>query len=289
IQFLGGIHEIYFPYVLAKPSLIIAAIAGGVSGIFTFQIFDAGLGAPASPGSIFAVFAMGPPSVTNYIGLASGVLIAIVVSFLISAYILKTSKEKETDISGATDKMESMKGKESSVASVVKGNGTEDETATLSSANVKKIIFACDAGMGSSAMGASLLKKKFQKADLDIFVTNTAINDIPADADIVITHKDLTDRAKAKIPDAEHISVENFLNSSKYDELVNRLTEEEPEAATEAPTSAESPKADINKVIFACDAGMGSSAMGASLLKKKFKKAEIDVFVTNKAINDIPM
>src|SRR5699024_5027255 len=161
IQFLGGIHEIYFPYVLAKPSLIIAAIAGGVSGIFTFQIFDAGLGAPASPGSIFAVFAMGPPSVTNYIGLASGVLIAIVVSFLISAYILKTSKEKETDISGATDKMESMKGKESSVASVVKGNGTEDETATLSSANVKKIIFACDAGMGSSAMGASLLKKKF--------------------------------------------------------------------------------------------------------------------------------
>src|SRR5699024_123723 len=205
IQFLGGIHEIYFPYVLAKPSLIIAAIAGGVSGIFTFQIFDAGLGAPASPGSIFAVFAMGPPSVTNYIGLASGVLIAIVVSFLISAYILKTSKEKETDISGATDKMESMKGKESSVASVVKDSGTEDETATRApAANVEKIIFACDGDMGSSAMGASLLKKKFQKANLDIFVTNTAINDIPADADIVITHKDLTDRAKAKIPDAEH-------------------------------------------------------------------------------------
>src|SRR5699024_4640682 len=218
-----------------------------------------------------------------------GVLIAIVVSFLISAYILKTSKEKETDISGATDKMESMKGKESSVASVVKGNGTEDETATLSSANVKKIIFACDAGMGSSAMGASLLKKKFQKADLDIFVTNTAINDIPADADIVITHKDLTDRAKAKIPDAEHISVEKILNSPQNDGVVSRITEEDPEAAQAATTSAESPKADINKVISACDAGMGSSAMGASLLKKKFKKAEIDVFVTNKAINDIPM
>src|SRR5699024_1024083 len=219
-----------------------------------------------------AVFAMGPPSVTNYIGLASGVLIAIVVSFLISAYILKTSKEKETDISGATDKMESMKGKESSVASVVKDSGTEDETATRApAANVVKIIFACDAGMGSSAMGASLLKKKFQKADLDIFVTNTAINDIPADADIVITHKDLTDRAKAKIPDAEHISVENFLNSPKYDELVNRLTEDDTAVATEAPTSAETAKENVEKVIFACDAGMGSSAMGASLLKKKFK------------------
>src|SRR5699024_5483429 len=143
---------------------------------------NAGLGAPASPGSIFAVFAMGPPSVTNYIGLASGVLIAIVVSFLISAYILKTSKEKETDISGATDKMESMKGKESSVASVMKGNGTEDDTATPSSANVEKIIFAYAPGMGSSAMGASSLTKKFQKADRDIFATTTAIKDTPADA-----------------------------------------------------------------------------------------------------------
>src|SRR5699024_1116938 len=201
-----------------------------------------------------------------------------------------TSKEKETDVSGAADKMESMKGKESSVASVVKNSGAEDETATLSpaAANIEKIIFACDAGMGSSAMGASLLKKKFQKADLDIFVTNTAINDIPADADIVITHKDLTDRAKAKIPDAEHISVENFLNSPKYDELVNRLTEEEPEAATEAPTSAESPNAAINNVIFACDAGMALNAIRPFLLKKKFQKAELDIFVTNTAINDIP-
>src|SRR5699024_633349 len=149
-------------------------------------------------GSIIAVFAMGQPSIPNYIGLTLGVLVSTAVSFLIGAFILKTSKEKETDVSGAADKMESMKGKESSVASVVKNSGAEDETATLSpaAANIEKIILACDAGMGSSAMGASLLKKKFQKADLDIFVTNTAINDIPADADIVITHKDLTDRAK---------------------------------------------------------------------------------------------
>src|SRR5699024_9165438 len=289
IQFVGGIHEIYFPYVLAKPSLILAVVVSGISGIFTFQLFDAGLVAPASPGSIIAVYLKGQPNLSNYFALTLGVLVSTAVSFLIGAFILKTSKEKETDISGATDKMESMKGKESSVASVVKDSGTEDETATLSSANVEKIIFACDAGMGYSAMGASLLKKKFKKADLDIFVTNTAINDIPADADIVITHKDLTDRAKAKIPDAEHISVENFLNSPKYDELVNRLTEDDTAVATESATPAESPKADVEKVIFACDAGMGSSAMGASLLKKKFNKAEIDDYVSTKASNDIPM
>src|SRR5699024_12029250 len=82
---------------------------------------------PASPGSIIPVFAMAQPNLENYIGLALGVLVSTAVSFLIGAFILKTSKEKETDISGAADKMESMKGKESSVASVVKDGGTETE------------------------------------------------------------------------------------------------------------------------------------------------------------------
>ncbi|WP_307439531.1 hypothetical protein [Bacillus sp. V2I10] len=91
------------------------------------------------------------------------------------------------------------------------------------SENVEKVIFACDAGMGSSAMGASVLKNKFKKAGLEIQVTNSAINNLPGDADIIITHKDLTDRAKAKVPQAEHLSVDNFLNSPKYDELVQRL------------------------------------------------------------------
>nr|WP_318183290.1 hypothetical protein [Metabacillus idriensis] len=84
-------------------------------------------------------------------------------------------------------------------------------------------MFACDAGMGSSAMGASVLKSKFKKAGLDIEVTNSAINNLPSDADIIITHKDLTERAKAKVPQADHISVDNFLNSPKYDELVEQL------------------------------------------------------------------
>ncbi|KPC98292.1 PTS system mannitol-specific EIICB component [Geobacillus sp. BCO2] len=62
-----------------------------------------------------------------------------------------------------------------------------------------------------------------QKAGLDIEVTNTAINQLPADADIVVTHQNLTDRAKAKLPNAYHVSVENFLNSPKYDELIEKL------------------------------------------------------------------
>ncbi|MED3622927.1 PTS mannitol transporter subunit IICB [Neobacillus thermocopriae] len=216
IHFLGGIHEIYFPYILMKPVLILAAIAGGVSGVFTFNLFNAGLVAAPSPGSIFALLAMTPKG--NYVGVLAGVLVATVVSFAVASLILKTSKQTEEDLSAATAKMEEMKGKKSSVSSAL--TATQE---AVNSDKVNKIVFACDAGMGSSAMGASILRNKVQKAGLDITVINTAINNLPDDADVVITHKDLTDRAKAKLPNVTHISVENFLNSPKYDELINSL------------------------------------------------------------------
>jgi len=84
-------------------------------------------------------------------------------------------------------------------------------------------MFACDAGMGSSAMGASILKKKIKEAGMDIDVTNVAINNLPKDVDLVVTHKDLTDRAARMVPGAIHVSVENFLGSPKYDEIVENL------------------------------------------------------------------
>ncbi len=231
IQFFGGIHEIYFPYVLMRPMLVLAAIAGGVSGVFIFQMFGVGLVAPSSPGSIFAVLAM--TAKDSYLGVVLGVIVAAAVSFAVSSLILKGSKAETEDLAEAAGKMEQLKGKKSSVTGTLtnaEGENDTDETASSeqkSREQVNKIIFACDAGMGSSAMGASLLKNKFKKADIDIFVTNKAINEIPDDADIVITHKDLTDRAKAKLPTAEHISVDNFLNSPKYDELVKRLKDNE--------------------------------------------------------------
>ncbi|GAA0322619.1 PTS mannitol transporter subunit IICB [Bacillus carboniphilus] len=223
IHFFGGIHEIYFPYILMKPTLILAAIAGGVSGVFTFTLFNVGLVAPPSPGSIFALMAMTPKG-GGHLGVLLGVLVATAVSFLIAALILKTSKQKEEDLSEATAKMQEMKGKKSSVAgSLETAKEVEKDEQELDMKNVNKIIFACDAGMGSSAMGASILKNKAKKAGLTIEITNTSINNIPSDADIVVTHKDLTSRAKDKLPNAHHISVENFLNSPKYDELIDEL------------------------------------------------------------------
>ncbi|WP_424767850.1 PTS mannitol transporter subunit IICB [Paenibacillus sp. sgz302251] len=234
IHFFGGIHEIYFPYILMNPRLILAAIAGGVVGTFTFTLFGAGLVAPPSPGSIFAYAAMAPKG--GLLQALSGVVTAAIVSFVIAALLLKTTKasdEESDDLEQATAKLKDMKAAgtpAAAAAAVVEaGHQAAEHTETKNDVlkdkeDVHKIVFSCDAGMGSSAMGASILRKKMKTAGSDITVINTAISEIPSDADIVITHKTLTDRARLQAPKAEHISIENFLKSPEYDKLVDRLT-----------------------------------------------------------------
>ncbi len=95
IQFVGGIHEIYFPYVMMKPLMFLAVIAGGMSGTFTFQLLDAGLRAAASPGSIIAVLGMTPPN--SYVAVIAGVVVATIVSFLVGMVILKSDRSEAND------------------------------------------------------------------------------------------------------------------------------------------------------------------------------------------------
>ncbi|OCG16040.1 PTS mannitol transporter subunit IICBA [Gilliamella sp. App6-5] len=210
IHFFGGIHEIYFPYVLMNPRLIIAVILGGMTGVFTLTLLGAGLSSPASPGSIIAVLAVTPKS--SMLGVIFSVIAATMVTFIVSAILLKTTKETDKSLEEAKSNISAMKNEAKGIT-----NGM------LDLAKVKKIIVACDAGMGSSAMGAGVLRKKVQDADLDILVTNLAINNLPNDVDIVITHKDLTDRAKQHAPNAHHISLTNFLDSQLYSQLVADL------------------------------------------------------------------
>ncbi|MCO7174995.1 PTS mannitol transporter subunit IICBA [Sporolactobacillus kofuensis] len=221
IHFFGGIHEIYFPYILMKPLLILATIAGGMSGIFTLVTLKGGLVGPASPGSFLAMLAVTPKSFGSFVANIADVLVSLTVSFVISMLILKMDKSENADLEEATRKMESMKGKKSRVSDVLTTSDGFDPKA------VKKIVFACDAGMGSSAMGASLLRKKVKAAGLDINVTNTAVSAIPGDAQIVVTQSELTPRARDKAPSAYHISVDNFLSSPEYDLLINQLSKGE--------------------------------------------------------------
>lgn len=218
IHFFGGIHEIYFPYVLMNPRLIIAVILGGMTGVFTLTLLNGGLVSPASPGSILAILAMTPKGA--YFANIAAVSAAAVVSFVVSAILLKTSKaNEEENLDAATERMQEMKSAAKGTTAAALPNTTTGELS-----NVRKIIVACDAGMGSSAMGAGVLRKKVQDAGLShISVTNSAINTLPGDVDLVITHRDLTERAMRQAPQAQHISLTNFLDSGLYSDLVARL------------------------------------------------------------------
>ena len=224
IQFLGGIHEIYFPYVLMKPILVLSVIAGGATGVATNLIFDSGLRAPASPGSIFAVLIQ--TANDSYLGVILSVVLSATVSFLVAAVILRASRKRDLaaleggkDAFGsAVDKNADNKGGSSRVGDLLGQGGTATST------KISNVVFACDAGMGSSAMGATVLRKKLKEAGVTgVTVTNAAIANLDASADLVITHQDLTNRARHAAPDAEHVSVENFMNSPKYDEVVQHI------------------------------------------------------------------
>lgn len=87
IHFFGGIHEIYFPYVLMHPVMILATLAGGISANMVFVAFDAGLVATPSPGSIFAYLAVTPPG--QHLGVLLGVATGAIASFIVGSVILR--------------------------------------------------------------------------------------------------------------------------------------------------------------------------------------------------------
>ncbi|MCK2037335.1 PTS mannitol transporter subunit IICB [Microbacterium sp. SSW1-49] len=229
IQFLGGIHEVYFPYVLAKPLLIVGLIAGGATGVLTNMIFQSGLVAPAAPGSIFAVLIQTAPG--SHVGVILSVVFSAAVTFAITAPILLASRRRDIaaeaasgdPLAAAIARTEANKGKSSSTLSNLAASAASTSTAVLT-APIRNIVFACDAGMGSSAMGASVLRNKFKKAEIDgVTVTNQAIANLDGTADLVITQQQLTDRAKAQSPNSIHVSVDNFMNSPKYEEVVEMV------------------------------------------------------------------
>ncbi len=214
IQFLGGIHEIYFPYILMNPLVIIGPILGNICAIFFFSIMGAGLVGPAAPGSIIAFLAMSPRG--SILISVIGVAIAAVVSFLVSSPIIRMSGAKSLD--DAQAQKDSMKAESKGAAPVRTG-------AEVATDAIKKIIFACDAGMGSSAMGATKFRNRIKPLNLGITVTNTSVDNVPGDADVVVCQYVLQDRAAKSAPQARLVTLGNFLQDPNLDALYAELEE----------------------------------------------------------------
>ena len=216
IHFFGGIHEIYFPYVLMKPALLLAVIAGGITGVFTLSVLNGGLVAPAAPGSFIAIMAMTAPGA--YLPNIAAVFAAAAVSFAVSSIFIKASAkadaEAEDGLAAAQANMKAMK-------AASKGQAGEKQ---VEGKDIKFIVYACDAGMGSSALGAAALRKKLHKDGYtNITVKNFAIGNIPKDAQIVVSHEKLAQRAIDDSPQAEHIFVKDFTQNNVYDVISERL------------------------------------------------------------------
>ena len=239
IHFIGGIHEIYFPYVMMKPLMFLAVIAGGVS---------AG------------------------------------VSFIVAAAILKADAKDTVD--NFEEKVQQTQ------AAKLSSKGLAAQPMT----GINRIIFACDAGMGSSAMGASILRKKVKEAGLPQNVSNSAINNLTDDANtLIVTQEELQERAKQKAPNATFVAVENFLNSPRYDEIVATLsgtkTAGETAKKSEAGNQADVPSANdlkqVSEIILAHDDRKGSATMAQKVFQDLLAKEALTMPIRKSHINDL--
>lgn len=235
IQFVGGIHEIYFPYVLMNPIVILGPMAGNIAGIFTLSLLGGGLSGPASPGSIIAEMLMTPKGC--YFANIVGIAVAGAVSFAISVFLLKFFG-KDASLAEAQAQV---------AASKAASKGQTAEAATGASVDihaVKKIVFACDAGMGSSAMGATMLRSKLKDAGITgIEVIHHPVSEIPGDCQIVVTHHELSGRAAQRAPQARIIPIHNFMGAPEYDALVDELLAAR-SGSTAPAAPVEAPKAE---------------------------------------------
>lgn len=235
IQFFGGIHEIYFPYILMRPVLILAPIAGSAAAILLYSLTGTGLVAPASPGSIFSVLALAPKGEALWV--LAGVAAGAAVSFLVAAPFVRRGVKTDPDFS----------------AREVQGtdipSGPLVETPPVQPAGdrpLHRIVFACDAGMGSSAMGATRLRRRIEGLHKDTVVTNAAVDRIPPDADLVVVQSTLADRARSAVPQAEVLVIDNFLNDPALDRLYERIRREPDDPAADEITGSKfAPGSDI--------------------------------------------
>lgn len=255
IHLFGGIHEIYFPFVLLNPLLFAAVILGGMSGTLIFEMFQVGLKVPASPGSIVVILANAPQEML--LGVASGIAGSTLVSFIIAALVIRKDQTKK-EISEKVTKV------------------TE----------IRKILFACDAGMGSSAMGASLMRQQLQASGISIPVDYTSIYRVNDDPHLLlITQNELKHLAEVQAPHAQLVTIGNFLDQEEYTKVITMLTDEQ---ENEMIPEAIGKKLPYQKVIFLyADGVRGSQTMAIQAFRNLAEKQNIGVDVEKQPLEQL--
>ncbi len=277
IQFFGGIHEIYFPYILMKPVLLLATIAGSMSGLFVATAMNAGLAASPAPGSIIAYFLVTPAG--GHLAMIATVLTAAVVSFLVAAALFKFGRGADEADAAAAAAAPS----ESLPGAVAADTGTG---ASVAGSDVRKLIIACDAGMGSSVMVASTMRKRLAKYGVE--VAHTPVDQIPADAQVVLTHEGLAPRAgKAAPASTVVVPFSSYMGDPAFDRVEQAIAEgrvltpaglaDAPAAAGVAAGTREGATAATLGTAAAGAASAGAAAPASAPRKKRRKRLDAGV------------
>lgn len=268
IQLIGGIHEIYFPFVLMDPRLFLAVIAGGMSGTLVFQIFNVGLSAPASPGSLVAILANAPTDAR--LAVFSGIFVSFLCSFAIASLLLKRQRGIEP--------VSMIKMKE------------EDQVETVTT-NYQQILFVCDAGMGSSAMGASLLSRQLKAVNLEMPVTYQSVHQMKwQPKTLVVIQAELKQLAQKYVPEKDMVSVQNFLEiKSYYPQVLAKLTASSQEQSSlGSESTGTNPTKQIQKLVFLYAENVrGSQTMGMELLRQQAAKQGVAIEVSKEPLETV--
>lgn len=268
IQLIGGIHEIYFPFVLMDPRLFLAVIAGGMSGTLVFQIFNVGLSAPASPGSLVAILANAPTDAR--LAVFSGIFVSFLCSFAIASLLLKRQRGIEP--------VSMIKMKE------------EDQVETVTP-NYQQILFVCDAGMGSSAMGASLLSRQLKAVNLEMPVTYQSVHQMKwQPKTLVVIQAELKQLAQKYVPEKDMVSVQNFLEiKSYYPQVLAKLTASSQEQSSlGSESTGTNPTKQIQKLVFLYAENVrGSQTMAMELLRQQAAKQGVAIEVSKEPLETV--
>lgn len=268
IQLIGGIHEIYFPFVLMDPRLFLAVIAGGMSGTLVFQIFNVGLSAPASPGSLVAILANTPTDAR--LAVFSGIFVSFLCSFAIASLLLKRQRGIEP-------------------VSIIKMK-EEDQVETVTP-NYQQILFVCDAGMGSSAMGASLLSRQLKAVNLEMPVTYQSVHQMKwQPKTLVVIQAELKQLAQKYVPEKDMVSVQNFLEiKSYYPQVLAKLTASSQEQSSlGSESTGTNPTKQRQKLVFLYAENVrGSQTMGMELLRQQAAKQGVAIEVSKEPLETV--
>ena len=268
IQLIGGIHEIYFPFVLMDPRLFLAVIAGGMSGTLVFQIFNVGLSAPASPGSLVAILANAPTDAR--LAVFSGIFVSFLCSFAIASLLLKRQRGIEP-------------------VSMIKMK--EEDQVGIVTPNYQQILFVCDAGMGSSAMGASLLSRQLKAVDLEMPVTYKSVHQMKwQPKTLVVIQAELKQLAQKYVPEKDMVSVQNFLEiKSYYPQVLAKLTASSQEQSSlGSESTGTNPTKQIQKLVFLYAENVrGSQTMGMELLRQQAAKQGVAIEVSKEPLETV--